>query len=169
MYQASSPGKSSRPPLPPRRGAPSGSSPPTGPCRPLAGPRSSRAGSSVALADPVGLYFNDLATAGWATPDGSDAKAYWTLSRGSQDHPVRAVYEVPPDKPFSVGDITINGTPIAFGAQIVDFISMKLTAVACRFGQSATQPMTSCVTQATPPAAAIQERTAGASTINATR
>jgi hypothetical protein len=125
--------------------------------------------ADIALADPVGLYFNDLATAGWATPDGSDAKAYWTLSRGSQDHPVRAVYEVPPDKSFAVGDITINGTPIAFGAQIVDFISMKLTAVACRFGQGATAPMTSCVTQAAPPTAAIQERTAGASTINATR
>ena len=125
--------------------------------------------ADIALADPVGLYFNDLATPQWATPDGSDPKTYWTLTRGTQDHPVRAVYEVPPSKQFTVGDITINGSPITFGAQIVDFISMKLTAIACRIGQSKVQPMTGCVSQATPSPAAIQRHTAGASTLNSVR
>ncbi|MBV9160559.1 MAG: hypothetical protein JO309_12520 [Pseudonocardiales bacterium] len=100
--------------------------------------------ADVALSNPVGLYFKDLATDGWATPDGSDPKTYWTYLRGDAEHPVRAVYEVPPDKGFTVSDITILGQPINFGAQITDFISIKLTAVACRFDRSTAVPM-ACV------------------------
>ncbi|MER7707680.1 hypothetical protein ABTX81_32865 [Kitasatospora sp. NPDC097605] len=111
--------------------------------------------ADIALADPVGLYFNDLSTDGWAAPDGSDPKDYWTYVRGDADHPVRAVYEVPQERGFTVGDITINGKPIQFGAQITDFITIRLTAVACRFGRSTTEPKTACVQfiQPTPAAA----------------
>jgi hypothetical protein len=122
--------------------------------------------TDIALADPVGLYFNGLATPGWEAPDGSDAQTYWTITRGSQDHPVRAVYEIPSSKSFTVSDITINGVPIAFGAQIVDFISMKLTAVAWGFGQSKVPPMTACVSQAVPVTAAVQLVRAGASALS---
>ena len=97
--------------------------------------------ADLALSNPVGLYFKDLSTAGWATPDGSDPQSYWKYIRGSAEHPVRAVYEVPDSKGFTVSDITIQGTPIMFAAQITDFISIKLTAVACRFGQSTAAPM----------------------------
>lgn len=101
--------------------------------------------ADLALNNPVGLYFDDLSTVGWATPDGSDPKSYWTYVRGSDDYPVRAVYEVPKEQGFVVGDITIDGIPIEFGAQISDFISIKAIAVACRFGQSTAAPMTACV------------------------
>ena len=104
--------------------------------------------SDLALSNPVGLYFKGLSTAGWATPDGSDPQSYWKYVRGSADHPVRAVYEVPNSNGFTVSDITIQGLPIMFAAQIVDFISIKLTAVACRFGQSTATPM-DCVGPAT--------------------
>jgi hypothetical protein len=100
--------------------------------------------ADLALSNPVGLYFKDLATDGWTTPDGSDPKSYWTYLRGDAEHPVRAVYEVPSDKGFTVSDITILGQPINFGAQITDFISIKLTAVACRFDKSTAAPM-ACV------------------------
>ncbi|MGH3869684.1 MAG: hypothetical protein ACRDQ4_26995 [Pseudonocardiaceae bacterium] len=100
--------------------------------------------ADLALSNPVGLYFKDLVTDGWATPDGSDPKTYWTFIRGDAEHPVRAVYEVPSDKGFTVSDITILSQPINFGAQITDFISIKLTAVACRFGASTAAPM-ACV------------------------
>jgi hypothetical protein len=65
--------------------------------------------------------------------------------RGDDGHPVRAVYEVPKELEFVVGDIVIDGNPIEFGAQIADFISIKAIAVACRFGQSTAAPMTACV------------------------
>ena len=99
----------------------------------------------IALADPVGLYFNDLSTDGWKTPDNSDPKSYWTYLRGDTTHPVRAVFEVPAKKGFVVGDITIDGEPIEFGAQIADFITIKLVAVACRIGKSTAKPQAACV------------------------
>jgi len=107
--------------------------------------------ANVSLADPVGLYLDKLVTDGWATPDGSDPHDYWIRQRGDAAHPVRFVYEVPQDKGFAVGDIKINGKPIQFGAQIADFITIKLTGVACRFGQSTTQPQTACVQVAPAP------------------
>ncbi|MER7153861.1 hypothetical protein [Streptomyces lydicus] len=100
--------------------------------------------ADISLADPVGLYFDGLSTEGWETPDGSDPQSYWSYERGDAEHPVRAVYEVPTDKGFTVGDITINGRALQFGAQIADFITIKLVAVACRFGQSTTAPQTAC-------------------------
>jgi hypothetical protein len=56
----------------------------------------------------------------------------------------RAVYEVPAGRNFTVGDITIGGKPIEFGAQIADFITIKLMAVARRLGRSTAQPQTAC-------------------------
>ncbi|UUU36113.1 hypothetical protein JIX56_43295 [Streptomyces sp. CA-210063] len=101
--------------------------------------------ADIALSDPVGIYFDDLATDGWRAPDGSDPKSFWTFERGAAGFPVRAVYEVPADRDFTVGDITIAGRPIEFGAQIADFVTVKLMATACRLGQSEVQPRTSCV------------------------
>ncbi|MFD3940044.1 hypothetical protein ACFWSF_35185 [Streptomyces sp. NPDC058611] len=101
-------------------------------------------GADITLTDPVGLYFDDLNTDGWETPDGSDPKSYWTYLRGDADHPVRAVYEVPDGKGFTVGDIKIRGWHITTGSQIADFITMKLTATACRFEMSTAEPLTAC-------------------------
>nr|QKW93918.1 hypothetical protein [Vitiosangium cumulatum] len=100
--------------------------------------------ADVTLANPVGLYFSELITAGWQTPDGSDAQEYWKYVRGTKEKPVRAVFEVPPERGFVVGDILVNGRPIQFGAQIADFVNMKLTGVACRIGQSQVKPLTGC-------------------------
>lgn len=102
--------------------------------------------ADVTLANPVGLYFEDLSTEGWETPDGSDPKSYWAYVRGTEDKQVRAVYKVPDDAGFVVGDIAIGGQPIEFGAQIADFIGIKLTGVGTRFGQSTVAPMTGCRT-----------------------
>jgi hypothetical protein len=101
--------------------------------------------ADLTLSNPVGLHFGDLSTAGWETPDGSDPKSYWTNVRGSDGYPVRAVYDVPQEQGFLVGDITIDGDAIDFGAQISDFISVKAIALACRIGQSTVEPLTGCV------------------------
>lgn len=98
----------------------------------------------VSLANPVGLYFDDLITAGWETPDKSDPASYWKIVRGTKDTPVRAVYEVPKEKSFTVGDIKINGIPIQYGAQIADFVQIKLVAQAQNLGTSTVEPLTGC-------------------------
>lgn len=58
---------------------------------------------------------------------------------------MRAVYEAPSDSSFVVGDVTIDGRPIALGAQIADFVRIKLTVIGTRFGQSAVAPMIDCL------------------------
>ena len=101
--------------------------------------------ADITIANPVALYIQGLSTNGWRTPDGSDPKQYWTIVRGDANHAVRAVYEVPQAKGFTVSDITINGVPIDFGAQIADFITIKIIGQACRLGQNQTPPVTQCV------------------------
>lgn len=103
--------------------------------------------ADITLKNPVGLYIAGLSVAGWQTPDGSDALSFWTITRGTKDKALRAVFEVPAAKGFLVGDISINGKPIEFGAQIADFIRIKLTGTAARIGQSTVAPFDTCVTQ----------------------
>jgi hypothetical protein len=101
--------------------------------------------ADITLKDPVGLYMKGLATVSFETPDGADAQAFWKPVRGGADHTVRAVFEVPDDKDYKVGDILIEGQKIRWGAQLTDFITMRLTGVACRIGQSTFAPMNACV------------------------
>jgi hypothetical protein len=101
--------------------------------------------AAITIANPVALYIRDLSTAGWVAPDGSDPKQYWKILRGTSQFGLHAVYEVPADKGFVVGDVTINGTPIDFGAQIADFITIKIIGLACRLGQNQVADQTTCV------------------------
>jgi hypothetical protein len=104
-----------------------------------------RARHDVTLANPVGLCIAGLSVAGWQTPDGSPAGDYWKVTRGTPNKALRAVYEVPAAKGFTVGDIKINGRNIEFGSQIADFITIKLTGLATRLGKSNVAPVTGCV------------------------
>jgi hypothetical protein len=103
--------------------------------------------ADVTLANPIGLCIAGLSVAGWQTPDGSNPLDYWKIVRGTPEKALRAVFEVPASKNFVVGDITVNGRKIEFGAQIADFISIKLTGLATRIGQSTVQPLDGCVQQ----------------------
>ncbi|CAG8748338.1 32496_t:CDS:1, partial [Racocetra persica] len=101
-----------------------------------------RLGADVTIRNPPAIYFNDLDTSLFKTPDGSDPKCYWHILRGNEKNGyVRAEYKVT-GKEFCVGDIQINGIPINFGAQIADFVTMRIPVVACRFGQSTIPPFT---------------------------
>jgi hypothetical protein len=87
-------------------------------------------GYRITLENPVGLYIDGLDATGLAKPDGSAVDDYLGVVRGSGGLIVRAVYEVPAAEGFSVGDITIGGTPIQWGGQLAELITMKLTGVA---------------------------------------
>jgi hypothetical protein len=101
-------------------------------------------GYLVSLQNPVGLYIKGLSTAGWTTPDGSDPSLYWRIERGTADFTVRAVYEVPAGKGFVVGDIKINSDLIRYGAQIADFVQIKLTGIAANKNVANIKPATTC-------------------------
>lgn len=53
----------------------------------------------------------------------------WTVERGSDTHILRARYEVPEQLGYRVGDITINGEPVQFGAQLADRVTVRITAI----------------------------------------
>jgi hypothetical protein len=102
-----------------------------------------RAGYSITLRNPVGLYITGYTHQGWKKPDGKQVGNYWKVVRGtpapSANKPasvLHLVYEVPAAEGFVVGDITINGQPIEYGGQIAEFVRVGLVGVACRKGQS---------------------------------
>jgi hypothetical protein len=97
-----------------------------------------RAKANISFADPVGLYIDRLRTVGWTTPDGSDPATFWRVTRGRKGSAVRAVFEVPPSKPFTIGDIEINDRPITSPSQIAEFVDVRVTGIA--FGKNATKP-----------------------------
>ncbi|HWI61327.1 MAG TPA: hypothetical protein VNT75_05805 [Symbiobacteriaceae bacterium] len=92
-----------------------------------------RLGLNVSLRDPIGLYMDSLNTAGWETPDGTPAARFFTVVRGQEGSEpliLRAVFAVPEEYGYTVGDIRIGGVPIQYGGQIAEHLLMKLTAVA---------------------------------------
>ena len=88
-----------------------------------------RKGNEITLADPPGLHLGRPLTAGMVTPDGADAAQFWTIERGDAEHTLRARFEVPAQKKYVVGDITIGGRPIQFGGQVADRIQVWVKAV----------------------------------------
>ena len=86
-------------------------------------------GDEITLLDPVGLYLDELQSAGMETPDGTDAAEFWNIERGTPGNAVRASFAVPEDRGYVVGDIEINGLPIAFGAQVADKVRIRIGAV----------------------------------------
>ncbi|HSE19946.1 MAG TPA: phospholipase D-like domain-containing protein [Pyrinomonadaceae bacterium] len=110
--------------------------------------------ADITINNPVGLYLHEFNPVGWTTPDGKDPREFWKFVRGKDNHFVRAVFEVPAHLGYTVGDIKIAGRNIEFGAQIVDFITIKLEGLATRIGQSTTTPFQGCRGELQPEAAA---------------
>lgn len=81
---------------------------------------------------------------GWETPDRSDPASYWKIVRGDPKMGLHAVYEVK-GRNFQVGDIKINGVPIRYGAQIADFIHIKLAGLATDIKLANRAPVDFCV------------------------
>ena len=98
-------------------------------------------GVKVTLKDPVGLYIQEPAfDQTWQLPPEAPIDAhpsdYWKIVRGHRrtdpnepDFILHAVYEVPEDQGFCVGDITIDGVPIRFGSQISQKFQIALAAI----------------------------------------
>jgi len=86
-------------------------------------------GEEISLADPPGLYIHELITAGMTTPDGTDAADFWEVTRGEEGRGLRAKFEVPSDRSYSVSGVEIDGEPIRFGAQLADRVRVRVAAL----------------------------------------
>lgn len=87
------------------------------------------AGSAVSLANPLGLYMEPPQTHGFQTPDGTDPATFWTPVRGTSGHVVRARFAVPNGLGYVLGDLTANGMPLQFGAQVADQLLVRADAL----------------------------------------
>lgn len=88
-----------------------------------------RSGAEIAFADPPGLYLDGIETAGFRTPDGTDAATFWRIERGTPEHTVRASFAVPDGLGYNVGDIEFNGRKIRFGAQLADRVRVRVGVI----------------------------------------
>lgn len=97
----------------------------------------------ITLADPLGLYLHSFNGRGFRAPDGTDVTEFWKWTRGTpadaglrrEAHWVRAVFEVPKEKGYVIGDITTpTGEKIMYGGQLADHIQVRLTGQAIRAG-----------------------------------
>jgi hypothetical protein len=97
-------------------------------------------GLRVTLSNPVGLYIQtpDFSTfqLPFTAPAGAQPSDYWKVVRGRVkqgnepiDFILHAVYEVPEDQGFTVGDITVDGFPIDFASQITQKFQVALAGL----------------------------------------
>jgi hypothetical protein len=86
-------------------------------------------GNDISLADPPGLYIDEFLSAGIQTPDDADAADFWQLTRGDEEHAVRARFEVPTERGYPVSKITIDDQPITTGAQLADRVRVRIAAI----------------------------------------
>lgn len=89
-----------------------------------------RAGLSVTLAEPIGLYILGWDTTGWSKPDGSPVGDYWTIRRGVPGASLRVELAVPKSEGFVVGDIRIGGRPIRTGGEVAEHVTVVARGIA---------------------------------------
>ncbi|KVT31712.1 hypothetical protein WK51_26365 [Burkholderia ubonensis] len=108
-----------------------------------------RAGYLLSIKDPVGLYMSRPNLIGCTTPDGNAIdQAWFSVTRGSEDHILRGVFTAPPGSAFVAGDVSIAGVALAYGGQIAKLIQVGLTGVAYGKG-SISNPAFPCVSAGT--------------------
>jgi hypothetical protein len=98
----------------------------------------------VTLPNPVGLYMDHIDLSGWQAPAGIDVAECVRIVRGTAGMIERLVVELPASSGSTVGDLMIGGTPIAYGGQIAECITVKLVGAAAKLGSTRNAP-TNCV------------------------
>lgn len=97
-----------------------------------------RAGFVVGIANPVGLYLQDLVTDGWQDNNGDDftpeqIKEIVSYPRGSPGMNLRISIEIPRSWGYTLGDTFIGGEPIKSGSHIIDkMVRVFLTGIAMK-------------------------------------
>ncbi|MGK7874169.1 MAG: hypothetical protein AB4426_12905 [Xenococcaceae cyanobacterium] len=103
----------------------------------------------VTLKNPVGLYIQrpsfGLFELPRQAPSGAKPEDYWQIKRGVDGMILHATYEVPEDQGFAVGDISIGGFKIHYGAQIAEQFQVQLVGLGIPRGSIPEPQSESCV------------------------
>jgi hypothetical protein len=94
--------------------------------------------NTLTLTDPLGLYIQMPNFSNYQAPDQSDVSQYWKIVRGSEtlndqngkqlpgNFILHAVFEIPSNKNFVVGDLSIGGVTIDWGSQVAATFKMQV-------------------------------------------
>jgi hypothetical protein len=102
-----------------------------------------RQGFMITLGNPIGPYMASFKGDGLVLPDGQPAAGGFRVLRGRFPEVLRAEFRLPAAaeaRGWTVSDVRLGGKPIAFGGQLAELITMKLTIAACAKG-SVTNPL----------------------------
>lgn len=124
------------------------------------GPKELGSGARVTIKNPVGIYIQEPNFGLFELPPTAPANAepsdYWKVVRGRKrqngevsDMILHAVYEVPPEQGFTVGDIYLNGFPIEYGAQMAEVLQLAVAGQG--IGQEAPPQTYECTEDAESP------------------
>jgi hypothetical protein len=96
-----------------------------------------RQGATITIANPVGLYISGIDETGWRLADGTAVQGVFRVLRGEPGLILRAECRLPQNlaaQGATLSDVRIGGTPLRFGGQIAQRITMKIVGSACRLG-----------------------------------
>jgi hypothetical protein len=105
-----------------------------------------RQGRHLTLANPVGLYMASFNGAG-ITVNGTPAGGFFKVMRGAFPLALRAVYELPPElaaQGLTVSDVKVGGTPLQFGGQLAERVTMHIAGVASVAQDIHDSPVNAC-------------------------
>jgi hypothetical protein len=89
---------------------------------------------SITLADPVGLYIDDI-DKGAITDEHGDVQPGWfKIERGVSGHGLMAVFKAPASSRIGMDKIRLEGLPVEYGGQLADKIRMVLYAKTADLG-----------------------------------
>ncbi|NOK05142.1 MULTISPECIES: hypothetical protein [Myxococcus] len=121
----------------------------------VAPPNPQRPSNKATLANPPGLYIQMPDFSGYQTPDQTNAAEFWTIVRGTSsltdpdgrpmpgNYILHATFRVPPNKRYTVSDITINGQKIRWAGQVAQTFLMQITGMG--LAQPSRAPVQDCV------------------------
>ena len=77
--------------------------------------------AKLTLADPIGVYMDEVDVSGWAAPDGTPLARddVVTLARGAKGKALRYSIAVPDGRGYVLGDCFVGGQRVEFGGQVV--------------------------------------------------
>jgi len=125
----------------------------------LAANQTVRGGTSITLADPVGLYIQAFDKSRIADSAGNALDGWWVAKRGDTGRTLRAEFGPPIGSDLGIADVRVGGEPLSVGGQLAELTTMTLYVRAKNLGAAEpdAQPCVSrcCVKTGSPAASSM--------------
>jgi hypothetical protein len=93
-----------------------------------------RGGTSLTLADPVGLYIQTFDASRISSVSGAALDGWWAPKRGAAGRTLRAEFAPPVGSNLTIADVRVAGEPLRVGGQLAELTTMTLYVRAANLG-----------------------------------